>query len=117
MLLVVCQTAVGQVLRSQVTVKELLLPLSGPGRAFTRPRLSTMVISSSGNDEIFPLLTVVLDTVALFSVQVWKLASGRMLPELGASAIHSALEFAQFEQLWVVLKLLAGCVESVTFSV
>jgi hypothetical protein len=35
---------------------------------------------------------------------------------LGASAIRSALELAQFEQLWLVAKLLAEWVESVTSS-
>jgi hypothetical protein len=57
-------------------------------------------------------------TVAPFSVQVPKSASGRTPLLLdGASAIHSALLFAQSEQVCVVVKLFAGCVESVTLSV
>jgi hypothetical protein len=96
-----------------VTLNPLPLPLSGPGWAFTRPAESTMVISSSVNEEITPELTVAPD-----SVQVLKWASGSTPVELlGASAIHSALELAQPEQLWVVLKLSPEREESVTCSV
>ena len=103
----------GQELRSQVTLNPLPLPLSGPGWAFTRPAESTMVISSSVNEEITLELTVAPD-----SVQVLKWASGSTPVELlGASAIHSALELAQPEQLWVVLKLSPEREESVTCSV
>src|SRR5579863_2276527 len=100
--------------RSQVTVKPLPLPFNGPGWALTSPEESTMVISSSGNVEITPEVEPDL-SVAPDSVQVPKLASGRTPRELlGASAIHSALELAQFEQVWVVVKLSAGRVESVS---
>ena len=100
-------------LRFQVTLNPLPLPLSGPGWALTAPELLTIVSSSSGNVVITPEFTV-----APVSVQVPKLASGRMeFPLLGASAIHSALELAQVEQLWLVEKLLAGWVESVTLRV
>jgi hypothetical protein len=72
-----------------------------------------MVISSSVNDEMTPEFTVALE-----SVQEWKSARGRTPPEpLGASAIHSALEFAQLEQLCVVVKLLPEREESVTLRV
>jgi len=71
------------------------------------------VISSSVNDEMTLEFTVAPD-----SVQEWKLASGSTpLEPLGASAIHSALEFAQLDQLCVVVKLLAEWVESVTLRV
>jgi hypothetical protein len=57
-----------------------------------------MVISSSLNVEMTPDLEPDF-TVAPVSDQLWKLDSGKMPPEpLGASAIHSALEFAQLEQ-------------------
>jgi len=96
-----------------VTLKPLPLPFSGPGWAFTRPAESTMVISSSVNEEMTRELTVAPD-----SVQVLKWASGSTPAEpLGASAIHSALELAQPEQLWVVLKLSPEREESVTLSV
>lgn len=62
-----------------------------------------MVISwSSVIDEMTPPSTVAPD-----SVQVWKSESGSIPAEpVGASAIHSALEISQPEQLCVVVKLL-----------
>jgi hypothetical protein len=57
-------------------------------------------------------------TVAPLSVQEWKSESGSTPVELlGASAIHSALEFAQLEQDWVVVKLSPERLESVTLRV
>lgn len=76
-----------------------------------------MVMSSSGNAEIPPEVEPDV-TVAPVTVQVPKSESGETpLEPVGASAIHSALLSAQSEQLWVVEKLLAGLVESVTVSV
>ena len=76
-----------------------------------------MVSSSSGKLEMTPDVEPDF-TVAPDPLQVPKSASGRTLLELlGASAIHSALELAQFEQVCVVVKLLAGWVESVTDKV
>lgn len=104
-------------LRFQVTVKPFPLLFSEPGCALTRPDESTMVSSSSGNVEMTPEVEPDL-TVALDAVHVWKSVSGRTpLELLGASAIHSALEFAHDEHDWVVVKLSAGVVESVTLSV
>ena len=57
-----------QELRSQVTLNPLPLPFSGPGWAFTRPAESTMVISSSVNDEITPELTVAPDSVQVLKI-------------------------------------------------
>ena len=76
-----------------------------------------MVISSSVKDEMTPDVEPDF-TVAPDSVQLWKSDSGYtpLLP-LGASAIHSALEFAQPEQACVVEKLSAVRLESVTLSV
>jgi hypothetical protein len=43
--------------------------------------------------------------------------TGRILfPLFGASATHSALGLTQVERVWVIEKLLAGWVESVTLS-
>src|SRR5215469_16743148 len=92
---------------------------SKPGWALTVPELLIMVISSSVNEEMTPLVPPSI-TLAPLSVQVPKLASGRMPPLLvqhGASAIHSALLLAQPAQDCFVVKLLAGWVESVTLSV
>jgi hypothetical protein len=100
------------VLRTQVTLNALPLPFSALGWAFTCPEELTMVISSSANEEMTPPFTVALDRD-----QEWKFASGKMPPDpLGASAIHSALEFEQL-QLWVVEKLSPEREESVTLSV
>jgi hypothetical protein len=78
-----------------------------------------MVISSAGKVSITPDLAVVL-TLAEVTRQVWKSASGNCpVGPVGASAIHSALELAQppeTAQVWVVLKLLAVLVASVTLS-
>ncbi len=52
-------------LRFQVTLNPLPLPLSGPGWALTAPELLTIVSSSSGNEAITPEFTV-----APVSVQV-----------------------------------------------
>ena len=78
-------------LRFQVTLNPLPLALSGPGWALTAPELLTIVSSSSGNEVITPEFTV-----APVSVQVPKLASGRILvPLLGASAIDFAHRAAE----------------------
>ena len=90
------------------------LLFSAPGCALTAPELLIIVISSSVKEEITPA-EVPSVTVELASVHVLKWASGKTpLDPLGASAIHSALVFAQLEQVCVVVKLFAGCVESVT---
>ena len=100
-----------------MTLKPLPLLFSAPGRALVSPEESIMVISSSVNDEMTPDVEPAF-TVAPDSVQLWKSDSGSTPDELlGASAIHSALELAQPEQVWVVVKLFAVWVESVTFSV
>jgi hypothetical protein len=100
-----------------VTAKPLPVELSAPGWAFTSLEESIMVISSFGNVEMTPEAEPDV-TVEPVSVQEWKSASGSTPDELlGASAIHSALELAQSEQVWVVEKLLAVWVESVTASV
>jgi hypothetical protein len=79
--------------------------------------LSIIVISSSVNEEITPEVEPSV-TVEPLSVHVLKCESGSTpLLLLGASAIHSALLLAQPEQVWVVVKLFAECVESVTASV
>jgi hypothetical protein len=86
-----------------VTVK-LLLPLSDPGWALTAPLESTIVSSSSGNEEMSPLAEPDV-TFAPLVFQEWKSDSGYTpLEPLGASAIHSALLSAQLEQVRVVLK-------------
>lgn len=76
-----------------------------------------MVSSSSVKDEMTPEVEPAF-TVAPDSVQLPKSDSGYtpLLP-LGASAIHSALELAQPGHVWVVEKLSAERLESVTFSV
>jgi hypothetical protein len=102
---------------SHVTENPLPLLFSALGCAFTAPELSIIVISSSVNEEITPEVEPSV-TVEPLSVHVLKWESGSTpLELLGASAIHSALLFAQPEQDWVVLKLFAECVESVTASV
>jgi hypothetical protein len=104
-------------LRSQVTANPLPLPFRAPGRALVAPEELIIVISSSEKDEMTPDVEPAF-TVAPDSVQLWKLDSGYtpLLP-LGASAIHSALELAHPEQVWVVEKLSAERLESVTFRV
>ena len=62
-------------LRFQVTVKPLPLPLSAPGWASTWPDESTMVISSSLNVEMTPDFEPDF-TVAPVSDQLWKSDSG-----------------------------------------
>lgn len=104
-------------LRSQVTANPLPLPFRAPGRALVAPEELIMVISSSGKDEMTPDAEADF-TVAPDSVQLWKSDRGYtpLLP-LGASAIHSALELAQPEQVWVMEKLSAERLESVTVRV
>jgi hypothetical protein len=63
------------VLRFQATLKPLPLLFSAPGWASTFPELSTMVISSSVNEEMVPDADVV-ETVAADSVNVPKPESG-----------------------------------------
>ena len=103
--------------RCQVTENPLPPLFSGPGAALTAPEESTIVISSSVKEEITPEVLPSV-TVEPASAQGLKCASGKTpLVPLGASAIHSALVFAQLPQLCVVVKLLAGWVESVTDNV
>ena len=98
-------------------MKPLPDAFSAPVEAFTALEPLTIVSSSSGNDEMTPEVEPDL-TAALLNVQVWKLVSGSTpLEPLGASAIHSALELAQLEQVSVLVKLFAVWVESVTLSV
>ena len=104
-------------LRSQVTENPLPVPFRTPGSALMAPDELIMVISSSVKDEMTPDVEPAF-TVAPDSAQLWKSDRGYtpLLP-LGASAIHSALELAHPEQVWVVEKLSAGRLESVTLSV
>ncbi len=70
-----CARRVSQVLRSQATLKPLPPLFSAPGWASTLPELSTMVISSSVNEEMTPDADV-FETVAPDSVNVPKSESG-----------------------------------------
>src|ERR1700743_37840 len=107
----------GQEARPQVTGKLLPALFSDPVSALVRLELSIMVSWSSVNEEMVPAVLPSV-TLALDAVHDPKFARGRMLlPLLGASAIHSALLFAQLEQVSVLVKLFAVCVESVTVSV
>jgi hypothetical protein len=109
--------AAAQEARSHVTENPLPLLFSALGSAFVAPELSAIVISSSVNEEITPEVVPSV-TVAPVSFHVLNWASGSTPEfELGASAIHSALLFAQLEQVSVLVKLSAGCWESVTASV
>ena len=93
-------------------------PFSAPGSALVAPELSIMVISSSVNEEMLPAVLPSV-TAAFDAVQVPKSVSGSTpLDPVGASAIHSALLSTQLEaeQVWVVVKLSAVWVESVTVS-
>src|SRR5438477_5047617 len=80
-----------------------------------------MVISSSGNALIVPLLPA-FATADLLFVHLANLTSGYSVPVVvlvGASAIHSAEAAGQVAaaQRKLCVKLLAGVVESVTFTV
>ena len=101
----------------QATEKALPPLLSALGEASVLPSVSAMVILSSLKEEMVPDFDPSV-TAAPDTFQVPKFVSGYTPKEpLGASAIHSALVLAQpDEQVCVVLKLLAGWVESATLS-
>jgi hypothetical protein len=63
------------VLRSQLTANPFPLALRAPGWASVFPEPSTMVISSSGNVEMTPLVEPAA-TVAPVRLQLWTSESG-----------------------------------------
>ena len=104
-------------LRSQVTENPLPLPFRAPGSALVAPEELIMVISSSEKDEMTPDVEPAVHRRAGLGPAVKSDSGYTPLLPLGASAIHSALELAHPEQDWVVEKLSAARLESVTFSV
>jgi len=93
-----------------VTANPLPLPFRAPGRALVAPEELIIVISSSEKDEMTPDVEPAF-TVAPDSGPAVEVGQGGTRPlacRLGASAIHSALELAHPEQVWVVEKLSPG---------
>ena len=110
------RVSLGQVEFFQVTLKVLPPLLRALGAAFVS-LLPTIVISFALKEEMVPVLLAV-ETEELLFVQTLNLGSGTIEPLLvGASAIHSALEFLQLLQVSVLVKLLPVWVESVSLSV